>query len=55
MIFFLYLEPVVELLKDEFVQEKIDEVARLFYTNDTVTINLYWAAAAALLTLLCKN
>ena len=54
MICFLYLEPVVELLKDEFVQEKIDEVARLFYTNDTVTINLYWAAAAALLFFLRK-
>ena len=46
------LEPLVDLLKDEAVQEKIDEVARLFYSNDTVTINLYWAAAAALLTLL---
>ena len=42
----------MDLLKDEAVQEKIDEVARLFYSNDTVTINLYWAAAAALLTLL---
>ena len=42
------------MLKDEFVQEKMDEMARLFYSNDSVTINLYWAAAAALLTLLCK-
>ena len=45
----------MDLLKDEFVQEKVEEAAKLFYTNDTVTINLYWAAAAALLTLLCKN
>lgn len=46
------LDSAVELLKDEFVQEKMDEMARLFYSNDSVTINLYWAAAAALLTLL---
>ena len=39
----------MDLLKDEFVQEKVEEAAKLFYTNDTVTINLYWAAAAALL------
>ena len=45
-------EPIVELMKDEFVQEKVEEAAKFFYTNDTVTINLYWAAAAALLTLL---
>jgi len=43
------IEPIVDLLKDEFVQEKVEEAAKLFYTNDTVTINLYWAAAAALL------
>lgn len=42
-------EPIVDLLKDEFVQEKVEEAAKFFYTNDTVTINLYWAAAAALL------
>ena len=52
---FLCLDSVVELLKDEFVQEKIDEVARLFYSNDSVTINLYAAAAAGLLALLRKN
>ena len=39
----------MDLLKDEVVQEKIGEVARFFYTNDTVTINLYYAAAAVLL------
>merc|ERR1711990_70877 len=43
------IEPIVDLLKDAYVQEKVEEAAKLFYTNDTVTINLYWAAAAALL------
>jgi len=43
------IEPIVDLLKDAYVQEKVGEAAKLFYTNDTVTINLYWAAAAALL------
>ena len=51
----LSLEPIVDLLKDEVVQEKIGEVARFFYTNDTVTINLYYAAAAVLLGFLCKS
>ena len=55
MLRFLCLDSVVELLKDEFVQEKIDEVARLFYSNDSVTINLYAAAAAGLLALLRKK
>ena len=55
MLCFLCLDSVVELLKDEFVQEKIDEVARLFYSNDSVTINLYAAAAAGLLALLRKK
>merc|ERR1711997_1141574 len=43
------IEPIVDLLKDAYVQEKVEEAAKLFYTNETVTINLYWAAAAALL------
>jgi len=43
------IEPIVDLLKDAYVQEKVEEAAKLFYTNDTVTVNLYWAAAAALL------
>merc|ERR1712228_1096556 len=43
------IEPIVDLLKDAYVQEKVEEAAKLFYSNDTVTINLYWAAAAALL------
>merc|ERR1712110_44111 len=43
------IEPIVDLLKDAYVQEKVEETAKLFYTNDTVTINLYWAAVAALL------
>ena len=47
-------EPIVDLLKDAYVQEKVEEAAKLFYTNDTVTINLYWAAAAALLFFLRK-
>ena len=32
-------EPIVELMKDEFVQEKVEEAAKFFYTNDTVTTN----------------
>ena len=44
----------MDLLKDAYVQEKVEEAAKLFYTNDTVTINLYWAAAAALLFFLRK-
>ena len=47
-------EPIVDLLKDEVVQEKVGEVARFFYMNDSVTINLYYAAAAVLLGFLCK-
>jgi len=43
------IEPIVDLLKDEVVQEKVGEVARFFYMNDSVTINLYYAAAAVLL------
>merc|ERR1712038_901619 len=43
------IEPIVDLIKDAYVQEKVEEAAKLFYTNDTVTVNLYWAAAAALL------
>merc|ERR1712110_657760 len=43
------IEPIVDLLKDAYVQEKVEEAAKLFYTNDTVNVNLYWAAAAALL------
>ena len=52
---FSYLDSLVDLLRDESVQEKMDEVGRLFFSNDSVTINLYWAAAAALLTLLRKQ
>ena len=44
----------MDLLKDAYVQEKVEEAAKLFYTNDTVTVNLYWAAAAALLFFLRK-
>ena len=48
-------EPIVDLIKDAYVQEKVEEAAKLFYTNDTVTVNLYWAAAAALLFFLRKS
>ena len=51
----LITEPIVDLLKDAYVQEKVEEAAKLFYTNETVTINLYWAAAAALLFFLRKS
>ena len=50
----MLIEPLVSLMKDEFVQEQLGEVARLFYSNDSVTINLYAAAAAAVLFTLCK-
>ena len=50
----MLVEPLVSLMKDEFVQEQLGEVARLFYSNDSVTINLYAAAAAAVLFTLCK-
>ena len=41
-------------MQDEFVQEKVEEAAKLFYSSNTVTINLAAIAAAGLLFLLCK-
>ena len=52
---FLYLQaPLVELVQDEFVQSKVEEAAKLFYSSNTVTINLAAVAAAGLLLLLCE-
>jgi len=44
--------PLLELVQDEFVQEKVEEAAKLFYSSNTVTINLAAIAAAGLLFLL---
>ena len=52
---YFYLAPLVELVQDEFVQSKMTEAAKLFYSSDTVTINLAAVAAAGLLLLLCKS
>jgi len=46
------LEPVLELLQDKEVQEQVEEVARLFFSNGNVTINLIPALLLGLLTLL---
>ena len=32
--------PLVELMQDDFVKEKAEEVARVIFTNNNVTINL---------------
>merc|ERR1712106_1152008 len=34
------LSPVMDLVHNAFVQEKVEEVAKLFFTSDTVSINL---------------
>ena len=44
----------MELVQDPEVQAKVDDVARFFYSNGTVTINLAAVAAAAAVGLLCK-
>merc|ERR1711877_66827 len=44
--------PLIELVQDEFVQSKVEEAAKLFYTSQSVTINLAGIAAAGLLLLL---
>merc|ERR1712083_1038448 len=46
------IAPLVELVQDEFVQSKVEEAAKLFYSSNTVTINLAAVAAAGLLLLL---
>merc|ERR1712014_450531 len=44
--------PFLEMLQDPEVQSKVDDVARFFYSNNSVTINLAAVAAAAALGLL---
>merc|ERR1712106_1273177 len=34
------LSPVMDLVHNAFVQEKVEEVAKLFFTSDSITINL---------------
>merc|ERR1712141_776470 len=46
------IAPLVELVQDEFVQSKVEEAAKLFYSSNTVTINLAAVAAAGLLLVL---
>ena len=46
--------PLLELIQDPKVQAKVDDVARFFYSNNAVTINLAAVAASAALGLLCK-
>ena len=53
--YFLFLGSIVDLLKEDSTQEKLEEVGRIIYQNDSVTINLLAAAAAVGLLLLCKS
>jgi len=46
------LDSLIDLLKDEYAQDKMEDMARLIYSNGTVTINLLAAAAAVALGLL---
>ena len=50
----VFSAPLLELIQDPEVQAKVDDVARFFYSNNSVTINLAAVAAAAALGLLCK-
>ena len=50
--FYSLSAPLIELVQDEFVQSKVEEAAKLFYTSQSVTINLAGIAAAGLLLLL---
>merc|ERR1712106_373573 len=34
------LSPVMDLVQNAFVQEKVEEVAKLFFTSDSVSINI---------------
>merc|ERR1711962_1917823 len=43
------LAPLMELMQNDFVQEKASEAAKLFFTSDTVTINLIPALVASAL------
>merc|ERR1712079_184342 len=47
-----YIAPLLEMIQDPEVQAKVDDVARFFYSNNSVTINLAAVAAAAALGLL---
>ena len=53
--YILFLGSIVDLLKEDSTQEKLEEVGRIIYQNDSVTINLLAAAAAVGLLLLCKS
>merc|ERR1711962_739930 len=43
------IAPLMELMQNDFVQEKASEAAKLFFTSDTVTINLIPALVASAL------
>jgi len=45
------LEPVLQLLNDKNVQEKVEEVARFFYSNGNVTVNLFPALFLGIITI----
>jgi hypothetical protein len=49
MIDLSFLEPVRELLKDQEFRDQIDETARIFFSNNAVTINLIPALIAGIL------
>lgn len=40
MINLSFLQPIIKLLQDETVREKIDETARIYFSSDLITINL---------------
>merc|ERR1712243_391100 len=42
-----YIAPLLELAQNEMVQSKIEEAAKLFYSSDTVTVNLIPVIVAA--------
>merc|ERR1711974_152404 len=44
--------PVLEYFQDPFVQEKVKEVGRIIYSNDSITVNLGAIIAAGALALL---
>ena len=48
------LAPLAELVQNEEVQLKVGEAAKLFYSSDTVTLNLAPAILAGSLLLLCE-
>ena len=48
------LASLAELVQNEEVQLKVGEVAKLFYSSDTVTLDLVPAILAGSLLLLCE-